>query len=67
MIDDHTKLKPVLKSKNHHLRMLYEIDTLSLDILHKILLVLENINLSSELHNRRNFLFYMPEGLVGVA
>lgn len=47
--------------------MPYEIETLSLATLHKILLVLEDIKLSSELHNRRNFLFYRPEGLVGVA
>lgn len=46
--------------------MPYEVETLSPASLNKILLVLEDIKLSSELHNRRNFLFYKPEGFVGV-
>lgn len=46
--------------------MPYEVETLSHVSLNKILLVLEDIKLASELHNRKNFLVYKPKELVGV-
>lgn len=50
-------LNPYSKTKKQPF-MPYEVETLSPASLNKILLVLEDIKLSSELHNRKNFLFY---------